>query len=201
MTAHQSQRPPLFLRIRTYAQRNPRRYGIITGVLSGIFFGGFMAVFFAFFLLMAGGGAKVLWALLAGAASGAFFGVFMGVFHTRSVPSTPLPLGTDRARMREAQRLVRDEVPGPDPRTNQIARHQAEATLKSLYWPKTMVCVFSLGFALNVWSLAVSTGPTSWINAMGLVLFPFMVFVGVPLTVRGRKRARSFLTAAGSPAP
>ncbi|WP_190394340.1 hypothetical protein [Nocardiopsis quinghaiensis] len=33
------QRPALFVRVRTYAQRNPRRYGVIAGVLSGTLFG------------------------------------------------------------------------------------------------------------------------------------------------------------------
>lgn len=187
------QRPPLFVRIRNYAHRDPRGYAVRAGLVGGLFFGAFTGLFFAFFLQLVGD--SPVWALPFGAVSGALFGTFMAVVITRSLPSTPLPLGTDRAGMREAGRLVRLGVPGTDPLVNQIARHQAESVLRQQYWPKTMATVFGLGLALNLWALTDLTGPISWGNVVGLVVFPLMLFVAMPLTARNRRRARAFLTA------
>ncbi|WP_370010798.1 sensor domain-containing protein [Nocardiopsis sp. LDBS0036] len=187
------QRPSLFLRIRVYAHRNPRGYAIRAGLAGGLFFGAFTGLFWAFFLQSVGDSA--VWALPFGAVSGALFGVFMAVVIVRSLPSTPLPPGTDRAGMREAARLVRGGVPGADPLVNQIARHQAEAVLRQQYWPKTMSAIFGMGLALNLWSATMSTtGLGLWGNVVGLVVFPLMLFVAMPLTARQRRRARAFLT-------
>ncbi|WP_435107266.1 hypothetical protein [Nocardiopsis synnemataformans] len=187
------QRPPLFVRIRAYAHRDPRGYAIRAGLVVGLFFGAFTGIFWAFFLRAMGDSA--VWALPFGAASGALFGIFMAVVIVRSLPTTPLPPGTDRARMREAARLVRGGVPGTDPLVNQIARHQAEAVLRQQYWPKTMSAIFGLGLALNLWSVTYATGPGFWGNIVGLVVFPLMLFVAMPLTARNRRRARAFLAA------
>ncbi|ASU60962.1 sensor domain-containing protein [Nocardiopsis dassonvillei] len=188
------QRPPLFLRIRAYAHRDPRGYAIRAGLAGGLFFGAVTGLFWAFFLRAMGDSA--VWALPFGAVSGALFGVFMAVVIVRSLPSTPLPPGTDRAGMREAARLVRGGVPGADPLVNQIARHQAESVLRQQYWPKTMATVFGLGLALNLWAVTDSTtGLGFWGNVVGIVVFSFMLFVAMPLTARQRRRARAFLAA------
>ncbi|MEU1717669.1 sensor domain-containing protein [Nocardiopsis dassonvillei] len=98
--------------------------------------------------------------------------------------------------MREAARLVRGGVPGTDPLVNQIARHQAEAVLRQQYWPKTMSAVFGMGLATNLWAVTDSTtGLGFWGSIVGLVVFPLMLFVAMPLTARNRRRARAFLTA------
>jgi hypothetical protein len=194
------QRPPLFVRIRNYAHRNPRGYAIRAGLVVGLFFGAFTGLFWAFFLRAMGDSA--VGALPFGAASGALFGVFIAMVIVRSLPSTPLPPGTDRAGMRQAARLVRGGVPGTDPLVNQIARHQAEAVLRQQYWPKTMATIFGLGLALNLWSVTYATGPGFWGNVVGLVVFPLMLFVAMPLTARQRRRARAFLAALGeNPGP
>ncbi|ADH70059.1 hypothetical protein HGB46_07555 [Nocardiopsis dassonvillei] len=188
------QRPPLFLRIRAYAHRDPRGYAIRAGLVGGLFFGAVTGLFWALFLRSVGDSA--VWALPFGAVSGAFFGVFITVVIVRSLPSTPLPPGTDRAGMREAARLVRGGVPGTDPLVNQIARHQAEAVLRQQYWPKTMSAVFGMGLATNLWAVTDSTtGLGFWGSIVGLVVFPLMLFVAMPLTARNRRRARAFLTA------
>lgn len=188
------QRPPLFLRIRTYAHRDPRGYAIRAGLVGGLFFGAVTGLFWALFLRSVGDSA--VWALPFGAVSGAFFGVFITVVIVRSLPSTPLPPGTDRAGMREAARLVRGGVPGTDPLVNQIARHQAEAVLRQQYWPKTMSAVFGMGLATNLWAVTDSTtGLGFWGSIVGLVVFPLMLFVAMPLTARNRRRARAFLAA------
>ncbi|WP_174546136.1 sensor domain-containing protein [Nocardiopsis dassonvillei] len=188
------QRPSLFLRIRVYAHRNPRGYAIRAGLAGGLFFGAFTGLFWAFFLQSVGDSA--VWALPFGAVSGALFGVFMAVVIVRSLPSTPLPPGTDRAGMREAARLVRGGVPGADPLVNQIARHQAEAVLRQQYWPKTMSAIFGMGLATNLWAVTDSTtGLGFWGNVVGIVVFSFMLFVAMPLTARQRRRARAFLAA------
>ncbi|QUX29357.1 hypothetical protein KGD83_01795 [Nocardiopsis akebiae] len=188
------QRPPLFVRIRAYAHRYPRGYAIRAGLAGGLFFGTFTGLFWAFFLQSVGDSA--VWALPFGAVSGALFGVFVAVVIVRSLPSAPLPPGTDRAGMRQAARLVRGGVPGTDPLVNQIARHQAESVLRQQYWPKTMATVFGLGLALNLWSVTMSiTGPGLWGNVVGIVVFSFILFVAMPLTARQRRRARAFLTA------
>jgi hypothetical protein len=189
------QRPPLFVRIRAYARRNPVGYGVVNGILAGIPFGTIMAV--------------TLWSTTqisdplrfvgAGVALGVFFGAGMGVFTVlmvRAMPKEPLPPETDRARLREAGRLVRQGTPGADPVVNQIARQQAETVLGQPYWPKTMATIFGLGLALNLWSVTMSTtGPGFWGSVVGLVVFPLMLFVAMPLTARQRRRARAFLTA------
>ncbi len=188
------ERPPLFLRIRNYAHRNPRGYAIRAGIVVGLFFGAFTGLFWAFFLRAMGDSA--VWAFPFGAVSGVFFGIFMAVVIVRSLPSTPLPPGTDRAGMREARRLVRAGVPGADSLVNQIARHQAEAVLRQQYWPKTMSAVFGMGLATNLWAVTGSTtGPGFWGNVMGIAVFSLMLFVAMPLTARSRRRARAFLTA------
>ncbi|PDP87112.1 hypothetical protein CQJ94_13205 [Glycomyces fuscus] len=188
------QRPPLFVRIRNYAHRDPRGYAVRAGLVGGLFLGAFTGLFWAFFLRVLGDSA--VWALPFGAASGALFGIFMALVIVRSLPSTPLPAGTDRAGMREARRLVRGGVPGTDPLVNQIARHQAEAVLRQQYWPKTMATVFGLGLATNLWAVTGSTTALGfWGNVVGLVVFPLMLFVAMPLTARSRRRARAFLTA------
>ncbi|MCK9871681.1 hypothetical protein MRI28_18900 [Nocardiopsis dassonvillei] len=188
------ERLPLFLRIRNYAHRNPRGYAIRAGLVSGLCFGAFTGLFWAFFLRALGDSA--VWALPFGAASGALFGIFMAMVIVRSLPSTPLPPGTDRAGMRQAARLVRSGVPGTDPLVNQIARHQAESVLRQQYWPKTMSAVFGLGLALNLWAVTGSTtGPGLWGNVMGIAVFSLMLFVAMPLTARQRRRARAFLAA------
>ncbi|MEV6818627.1 hypothetical protein AB0M72_07705 [Nocardiopsis dassonvillei] len=188
------QRPSLFVRIRAYARRNPVGYGVVNGILAGIPFGTIMAV--------------TLWSTTqisdplrlvgAGVALGVFFGAGMGVFAVlmvRAMPKEPLPPETDRARLREAGRLVRQGTPGADPVVNQIARQQAETVLGQPYWPKTMATVFGLGLALNLWSVTYATGPGFWGNVVGLVVFPLMLFVAMPITARQRRRARAFLTA------
>jgi hypothetical protein len=188
------QRPPLFVRIRAYAHRDPRGYAIRAGIAVGLFFGAFTGLFWAFFLRAMGDSA--VWAFPFGAVSGVFFGIFIAVVIVRSLPSTPLPPDTDRAGMREAAQLVRLGAPGTDPLVNQIARHQAEAVLRQQYWPKTMSAVFGMGLALNLWSVTMSTtGPGFWGSVVGLVVFPLMLFVAMPLTARNRGRARAFLTA------
>ncbi|WP_150251001.1 hypothetical protein [Nocardiopsis deserti] len=186
-------RPPLFVRIRAYAHRDPRGYAIRAGLVVGLLFGACMGLFFAFLLRAPGDDA--MWALPIGAVAGALFGTFVAMVIVRSLPSTPLPPGTDRAGMREAARLVRSGVPGTDPLVNQIARHQAEAVLRQQYWPKTMSAIFGLGLALNLWAVAYATGPGFWGNVMGIVVFPLMLFVAMPITARQRRRARAFLTA------
>jgi hypothetical protein len=188
------QRPPLFVRVRAYAHRDPRGYAIRAGLVTGLFFGVFMGLFWAFFLRAMGDSA--MWALPFGAVAGALFGIFMAVVIVRSLPTTPLPPGTDRARMRQAARLVRGGAPGTDPLVNQIARHQAEAVLRQQYWPKTMSAIFGMGLALNLWSVTMNTtGPGFWGSVVGLVVFPLMLFVAMPITARQRRRARAFLTA------
>lgn len=187
------QRPPLSVRIRNYAHRDPRGYAIRAGLVSGVLFGALTGLFWAFFLQAVGDGA--VWALPFGAASGALFGIFMAMVIVRSLPSTPLPPATDRARMREAGRLVRGGVPGADPLVNQIARHQAEAVLRQQYWPKTMSTIFGLGLASNLWAVFTNTGPLAWGNVVGLVVFPLMLFVAMPITAHQRRRARAFLAA------
>jgi hypothetical protein len=187
-------RPPLFVRIRNYAHRDPRGYAIRAGLVSGILFGAFTGLFFAFFLRVVGD--STVWALPLGAASGTLFGIFMTMVIVRSLPPTPLPPGTDRAGMRAAGRLVRGGAPGTDPLVNQIARHQAEAVLRQQYWPKTMATVFGLGLVTNLWAVTGSTtGSWFWGNVMGTAVFSLMLFVAMPLTARNRRRARAFLSA------
>jgi hypothetical protein len=186
------QRPSLSYRMRLYAHQNPQRYAVRSGVFGGVFFGCSMALFFAFFLPAPGSSA--LWGLLIGGFSAILFGLFIGVLTRREIPEELLP-DVDRARMRAAGRLVLRGVPGPDPETNRIARHQAKAILRAPYWPKTMVTVFGLGLALNLWIAFTNTGPLAWGNVMSLAVSALALFVVAPLTVRNRRRARAFLAA------
>ncbi|APC38041.1 MULTISPECIES: hypothetical protein [Nocardiopsis] len=186
------QRPSLSYRLRLYAHQNPQRYAVRSGVFGGIFFGCFTALFFAFFLLVVGSSA--LWALLIGGLSGIVFGLVMGVFARRMIPEELLP-DVSNARLRAAGRLVRSGVPGADPEINQIARHQAKAVLRAPYWPKTMVALFGLGFALNLGVAFTDPGPLTWARVVNLAVPALALFVLAPLIVRNRRRARAFLAA------
>ncbi len=189
------QRPPMFVRIGAYARRNPVGYGVINGILTGIPFGAIMAAALWFITPSP----RLLLVMGAGIASGAFFGVGMGVFMgliAQGMPKEPLPPGTDRARIREAVRLVRGGVPGADPVVNQIARQGAESVLRQPYWPKTMATIFGLGLALNLWAVTGSTtGLGFWGNIVGIVTFSLMLFVIMPFNARNYRRARAFLAA------
>lgn len=186
------ERPSLSYRMRLYAHRHPQRYAVRSGVLGGVFFGCFTALFFTFFLPSVGSSA--LWYLLIGGFSAILFGLFIGVLTRREIPEELLP-DVGRARSRAAGRLVLRGVPGTDPETNQIAGHQARAVLRAPYWPKTMVVLFGLSFALQLWIAFTNTGPLAWGNAVTLAVSALALFVVAPLTARQRRRARAFLAA------
>ncbi|MFC9085997.1 hypothetical protein [Nocardiopsis dassonvillei] len=186
------ERPSLSYRMRLYAHRHPQRYAVRSGVLGGVFFGCFMALFFAFFLPNIGSSA--LWYLLIGGFSAILFGLFIGVLTRREIPEELLP-DVSRDRSRAAGRLVLRGVPGTDPETNEIARHRAKAILRTPYWPKTLVVLFGLSFALQLWIAFTNTGPLTWVHVVNLAVSALALFVVAPLTIRGLRRARAFLTA------
>lgn len=191
------QRPSLQFRIQVHAQRYPRRHGVVTGALSGALFGGYMVLVFP--LVLSGPPGDPLLNVLLGAAGGLFFGTGMGVFAFRMIPREPLPADTDRARMKEAQRLLRTGVPAPDPEVNRVARVQAEAVLRIPYWPKSQLAVFVLGLTLNAWVVFNHyTGPgpasTPWINLLSVPVFVSLLLV-TAVIARDRRRAKAFLEA------
>lgn len=186
------------IRHRMAAQKNPVRYGIFGGVISGVLFGPFMAL--ALFITAPHDTAPSV-GYLAGVAviGGIIFGVCMGVFAgwmNRSVlQGTPLPSDTRPGEIRAAQRLVRSGQPGQDAQQNELARIQAERALAAPWWPKTCGTVFFLGAALNAWVL-LSQEPGAaqfWFSLFGIALFALLGLVVMPLGARQRRRAQDFL--------
>ncbi|OKI23803.1 hypothetical protein A6A08_03315 [Nocardiopsis sp. TSRI0078] len=81
-------RPSPLLRLQTYAQQNPRRYGIVNGLLTGVLSAGLITVFRLFVYPSS----SVLTTLWTGVLHGVFLGGVMGVFSARSAPGgTPVP--------------------------------------------------------------------------------------------------------------
>lgn len=191
--------------VQLYAQDHPLRFGLLRGAAVVLCLGPPLSLGVAAVLSGAPdlpgavavvcGLAGTLVLLLAGAAD----------VRTGSRAVAEILRTTDRARFREAQRLVRSGAPGPDARTNLAARAHAERVVRtSPRSPRPVVGLLLVAAAVTGTNAAVvraDGGPEfhSWVFAAACVVLVCLLVV-LALAARRRDRALDLLIAT-DPAP
>ncbi|WP_017612472.1 hypothetical protein [Nocardiopsis salina] len=162
--------------IQMRAQARPVGTAVVQGAVAGLVFGGLWFLQLHFGLLPRSGGAStaenVRWGVVTGVFFGLSTGVWSGWFGRRLNPRPP-PVDTGAERVVAARGQLKRGRLGGDTETDRLTVHFAGQLLRTPWMPKTMGVLFVLGAALN-W-VPVLTGPSTWINVLGAVMFTVAV--------------------------